>query len=347
MTDSGVMFSVILATRNRPASFRVALKSVLDQTVHGVEVIVVNDGSSEENLQAYRACQEEAGSRARFRMLPPRPTGHGPSYALNFGASEARGRYICFLDDDDAWIDARYLEYARDVIERAKRPVDLHFANQAAFLGDSPRDGPIWIEGLSEILRMEGRQTDPQGAYTVTVDDLLRCGGFCHLNTTIVRRALFEEMGGLDENNRYNPDRDFYLRAIDRADLIKYLPRTVSRHNIPDPVTKSSTSTALSFLEKQMFELRVLDRAILLASHPSIRAHGRLHKAYTLKKIAEELARLGRIDDDLYYARLGLGARPTWKWAGYTAWQIAKLIGIRVASWVRSSRSGIGARRPR
>lgn len=337
MTDSDVTFSVIVATRNRPALCRVALRSILEQTLREIEVIVVNDGSIENHLPAYQALEQEAGGQARFLKLQPRPNGHGQSYALNFGVSRARGRYICFLDDDDAWSDSRYLEYARDVIGHAERPVDLHLANQAAFLGNTRQQGPIWIEGLTDILRVEGRQTDAQGAYTVTVDDLLRCGGFCHLNTTIVRRTLFEEIGGLDEHTRYECDRDFYLRAIDRADLMKYMPRIMARHNIPDPATPSSMSTSVSILEKRIFQLRVLDKAILLANHPAIRAHGRLHRAYTLKKIAEELARAGRIDDAQYYARVALGAGPTWKWLGYTAWQSLRLIAARTIRLVPSA----------
>ena len=194
MDATEAMFSVVIATRNRPASFRAALESVLDQTFGEIEVIVVNDGSAEDHLPAYRALEQEAGGRVRFLNLQPRPSGHGQSYARNFGVSWARSRYVCFLDDDDVWTDHRYLECARDVIQHSEQPVDLHLANQAAFLGECRREGPVWIEGLAEILRTERRQTDTQGAYAVTVDDLLKCTGFCHLNTTIVRRALFDEI---------------------------------------------------------------------------------------------------------------------------------------------------------
>lgn len=334
MSESEVMFSVILATRNRPSSCRVALQSILKQTFGEIEVIVVNDGSAEDHLPAYRALEQEAGGRVRFLKLQPRPSGHGQSYARNFGASWARGRYVCFLDDDDVWTDQRYLECARDVIERSEERVDLHLANQAAFLGDSRQEGPFWIECLADILRTDRRQADALGAYTVTVDDLLKCSGFCHLNATIVRREFFEDIGGLDESQRYEDDRDFYLRAIDGAALIKYSPRVVSRHNIFSSAG-SSVAAGYSILEKRIFQLRVFDRAILFANHPGIRAHGRLHKAYALKSIAEELAKAGRLDDALYYARVGLGARPTWKWLGYTAWQIVIVMLAHTRSWVR------------
>jgi glycosyltransferase involved in cell wall biosynthesis len=154
---------------------------------------------------------------------------------LNIGVGHARGEYLTFLDDDDFWTDPEHLVRVARVIEAGgtATPVDLVLANQAAYLAGQLQPRPMWLEGLIDILRTEARQTDAQGAYTVTVDDLLRCAGFCHLNTTIVRRTFFEEIGGLDENIRYECDRDFYLRAIDRADLIKYSPQTVSDTTSP------------------------------------------------------------------------------------------------------------------
>src|SRR6185312_5085635 len=103
-------FSVIIATRNRPALFAVALRSILRQSCKGIEIIVVNDGSDEVHLPEYRRLVEAAGRLVQFHSLVPRPNGHGQSYALNFGVAQATGNYICFLDDDDCWTDDDYLD---------------------------------------------------------------------------------------------------------------------------------------------------------------------------------------------------------------------------------------------
>jgi hypothetical protein len=68
----------------------------------------------------------------------------------------------------------------------------------------------------------------------------------------------------------------------------------------------------------------LLDRAILFSQHAAIRAYGRRHKAYTLKRIAESLAGAGRHAEAAFYAREALGAGPTTKWAAYTAWRTLK-----------------------
>lgn len=318
------MFSVIMPTRDRPALFAQAFASVLAQSCRDFEVIVVNDGSAPEHQRAYDAILRDNAAAGDVRVqtfsLIARPGGHGQSYAINIGAAAARGRYLCSLDDDDSWTDMDHLARVQKLIEAADGAPDLVMANQAAFRNGAPRPGPIWIEDLAGILAQHGHAPDELGAYSVTVDELLESHGFCHLNTLIVRRALYQEIGGMDETIRWECDRDLYLRLIDRAQLIRYLPVIVARHNIPDPAARSSMTTGLSDVERRLFQVRVLDRAALFARHRGIRAHGRRNKGYALKRIAGLLAASGRREQALWYALEALGAGPTIKWAGYTAW---------------------------
>jgi glycosyltransferase involved in cell wall biosynthesis len=314
-------FSIVIPTRNRPGSFRRALKSVLAQSFLDIEIIIVNDGSAAEYQPEYSSIISAVKSnRIRSFALIPRPKGHGGSYARNSGAAEANAPYLCFLDDDDYWTDRDHLGRARAVIAASTDPVDLYMTNQAAFLRDERQPEPIWIENLPTILARRGNRPDRRGAHSVTVDELLQSGGFCHLNTLIVRRELYDEVGGMAETIRWEEDRDLYLRLIDRALVIKYFPLAVARHNIPDPTRSESVTTALSELERRLFRLTVFDRALHLASHPLIRAHARQQKAYTLKRISEALDAAGRPIEAALYAREALGTGPTAKWTAYTAW---------------------------
>lgn len=323
-----VGFSIIMPTRNRPASFGRAIESVREQSWPDFEIVVVDDGSSAEHLDAYRAIAEgtEKG-RVRWFSLVARPNGHGQSYAVNFGAAQAAGAYLCFLDDDDWWTDSEHLKRAHGVIEASEGRVDLYLGNQAAFLHGKQKPGPIWIEDLVSIAERGGNRADRNGAYAVGIDELMASQGFCHMNALIVRRGLYEQVGGMDETIRWECDRDLYLRLIDSAMVVKYVPATVSRHNIPDPAKASNMTTMLSELERRLFQVRVLDRAALFARRGEIRAHGRRHKAYALKKIAEHLDRMGRHREAAFYAREALGAGPTAKWAGYAAWLAARAFG--------------------
>ena len=63
-------FSVVIPTRNRVDLFKKALNSVLSQTFTNFEVIVVNDGSDKESLEAYKQFEKETPSNVYFRYQP-------------------------------------------------------------------------------------------------------------------------------------------------------------------------------------------------------------------------------------------------------------------------------------
>jgi glycosyltransferase involved in cell wall biosynthesis len=311
------LFSVIIPTRNRSSACAEALQSVLHQSFDDFEVILVDDGSEDEHARHYRELAAASSGTATLLTLPRSERGHGPGYARNFGAAPAHGIYLAFLDDDDRWTDPEHLRRVAGVIASSAQPVDLLLGGQQAFRDGVSVTGPTWIEDLPQRL---GSKPDSAGAYTVTAAELSASPTHCHLNTLIVSRSLFAELGGLDAGLRYEEDRDFYLRAIDRARMIKYLPDIVSRHNIPDPVAKVSASTSEPELSKRLCQLRVFDKAVLFSTHAELRRSAMRQRAYILKHIANEAAGIGRFDCAAYYARQALMARFTFGWLALTLW---------------------------
>jgi glycosyltransferase involved in cell wall biosynthesis len=146
------MYSVIIPTRDRSSVFEAALRSVLEQRFRNFEVIIVNDGSSDEYEPHYRELVACAQGMARMLTLVRTEHGHGPSFARNYGANQANGEYLCFLDDDDQWIDPEHLGRAAGVITAEMERPDMVLANQRAFRNDAPVSGPIWIEDLKDRL---------------------------------------------------------------------------------------------------------------------------------------------------------------------------------------------------
>ena len=142
--------------------------------------------------------------------------------------------------------------------------------------------------------------------------------GFAHLNTTIVKTKLFRDIGGFDDNSRYEEDRDLYLRIIDAAESIIYLPVVIARHNIPNSKAQDNVTKIVSNLDKRLFQIRLLDKAILFACNRAVRNHGKRHKGHTLKKIAEEMYGLADYEKASYYAREALLIGLTWKWLLFT-----------------------------
>ena len=319
------IFSVVIATRDRVELFAKALASVASQSFFDIEIIVVNDGSSAASIagyaQVFAEAEKQMGDRLRGFHLVRRPRGHGQSYSLNFGVDQARGDYVAFLDDDDIWIDPDHLARVDAVLRDAHaagRPVDLYMGNQEAWRGGEKLAGPIWLEALQGQLQKRGRSKDARGAFMVDIPDLLGAGGFCHLNCFVVRRELYQQIGGMDEGIRWECDRDVFLRLVDAAQHIVHHPAVTARHHVPDPKAGTSMTTSLNPIERPLWQLRVLDKASLLLKSPLLRANGRLHKTYALKRIAEQLAAKQEWRGAASYAAQALGSRPTLKWALYS-----------------------------
>lgn len=326
--SSKPLFTVIIATRDRPALFAKAFVSVLEQTFKDIEIIIVNDGSDQESEATYETVVKEARAKHSQAIdvltLIRRPNGHGPSFVRNYGVDHSRGQYLCFLDDDDQWIDRDYLTRMSKIIihyhESVGEPVDLLLSNQVAFSENGEQSKKLWLAELAPMLDGQQRARDEHECFKVTVQDLMGIEGFCHINCMNVRKDLWKEVGGLDERIRYEEDRDVYLRLIDHSKLMVHDPSFVSRHNIPAPKDSSSITSSMSSLTKRLNQLQVLSKAVLFTEHKVIREYGMAHTGFTLKKITEELAVSGQYKSALYYARQALGAKPTFKWFAYTLW---------------------------
>ena len=317
-------FSIVIPSRNRPVLLRQAIESVLKQTHDSFEVLVVNDGSDGANEQAYIELAASVGERVRFIHLEQSRNGHGPSGATNRGADLAQGDYICFLDDDDYWTDADHLQRAYQCLQ-LHADADVYFANQKAFLNDAPVPGPIWLEPLEQKVQARGT-ADKIGSYPASLDQLMACPGFCHLNTTIVSRSLYARIGGMDENIRYENDLDFYLRVIDNAHGIRFYPGIVSRHNVPDTSKALNASTALSQYRKMLFRAYVWDKALLFSQSSLIKRTAARNKSYALKTIATLLAQEKRFTESFFYARQATAFGLNLKWTAYCCY-----LGLRAA----------------
>lgn len=310
-------FSIIIPTRNRPALLKLAVESVIRQTFKSFEVIVVNDGSEPQFEDAYKALEHEHRGQVKVLNLETSISGHGPCYAINMGVAKARGKYLGFLDDDDFWIDDNHLATAHATV--TKTDADVYFTNQEAFKNNQPTFLKLWLATLEDKIKVTHTAND-SGAYQVSVPDLMDHGGFSHMNTALVLRTLYQGIKGMDENIRYEGERDFYFRLIDHAKTIIYHPKVTARHNIPDIKKSDNVSTSASDLEKALFRLYFLDKTILFSKHPEIIKHAKQYKIYALKFIAETLTKQNKHGLAFFYAKEALLTGFTIKWLLFTAY---------------------------
>jgi glycosyltransferase involved in cell wall biosynthesis len=101
MAPSAATISVVLSTYQRPAACERALRSALGQSQPPLEVLVCDDGSTDETQARMRAWEERD---ERVRYLRAAVNSGTPAVTRNLGIEHARGELIAFLDDDDEWL---------------------------------------------------------------------------------------------------------------------------------------------------------------------------------------------------------------------------------------------------
>lgn len=308
MLDPAV--SVLILTRDRPDVFSHALDSVLRQSADGFEVIVVDDGTAADLRPDLDRIKAAADGRAVWLHLPRYASGHGPSLGRNIGVWQARGQYIAFLDDDDLWTDHTYLARLQRTLQHAETPIDLHFSAQHPYRDDQLFEPERhWVNPLAT------------GAAPrhVTREEILAVGGFCHLNTLVVKRDLFNAIGGLDPALRYSEDLDIFFRLIDQAETMIMDPAVIARHNIPVQAARANASTRLPMTERRAYEAFIWSRLSWRARHAAIRKHARRAQIYATQNLAELLYSGGDALGAFHHARAALALRPSPAWAFRTA----------------------------
>ncbi len=309
------MFSVIIATRDRPDLLARALQSVSAQRWSDLELLLVDDSSTEAVRERNATLLRAYVPAGVLITAGPAPGGNGPGEARNRGMAEATRPYVAFLDDDDEWIDPDYLARSAATIERLG--LDLHFADQEARRADgSVVAGPVWAEDLADKLPASGAVAS-EGAFLLSPAQVLLSDGFAHLNTTIVRRSLaWDRIGGFDPKIRYEEDRDFYLRALDAAGAIGYTPRVVARHHVP---AARASASSIATEQKEACRLAVLDKAIGTARTAVLRTRCRRDRAYALKTLSVRAAAAGELAAAIGHGRAALKDQFGAKWAAFVA----------------------------
>lgn len=295
--------SVILATRNRPELFARALTSVLAQQNCRFEIIVINDGSEDTYIKDYQALLEKHNMLNNSFWLDQRLNGHGQSYALNCGVVAAQGDYVAFLDDDDEWTDNQYLAQAIHILDCHSTMGAVYF-DQRAIKKGQPLASPIWLDDGTYDQSLEKMDTAKAISH----------GRFAHVNTSVIRRSVYLNIGGMDETLRYECDRDLYYRTVDSCTMVGHVKKQVSIHYVPDPALGTAMSTQISTAIKLQYQLRVYDKAIIMATSSHLHALARRERRFVLKHLAISLYQSGNGKAARYYAAEASAGQLALKW---------------------------------
>ena len=247
--------SVVIPTYNRADLVVQAVESVLDQTYISVELIVVDDGSTdatEVRLAPYR-------DRLQYSKQPNR----GVNAARNFGISIARGRYIALLDDDDIWLPSKLDEQVR-VLERHP---DAGFVFSDFYILRSgservPRGlhtwhggPPDWARSCVGSYRVDARPGSGIGksGYAVRTGDIYAASldaPYVLPSTALIRRSCVDPDLRLNESDSTCGDWEYFARLSRSSSAVFMDVETALNRSHEDAVRLTRLPRALQLTRR-------------------------------------------------------------------------------------------------
>ena len=192
--------SCIVPTYNGELFLAEALDSILAQTRPPFEILVADDGSTDETLTV--------AARYADRVRVVRQPNAGPAAARNLGVRESRGGFLAFLDQDDVWHPEKL---ARQIGRFEARPeLQLSVAHVQRFWTSELRD--------QEERYREHKVSQAMPGYIT--------------GTFLLRRDVFDVVGPFNADVRFGDSMEWVLRAMEHGVVSELLPDVLLRHRM-------------------------------------------------------------------------------------------------------------------
>jgi glycosyltransferase involved in cell wall biosynthesis len=250
--DSLTLVSIVITCYNGAVYLAEAIESILNQTYCPIEIILVNDGSTDRSLDVV----------AGYPMVRTiSQSNQGVAKARNRGLQDCQGEFVVFLDQDDRLLP--------EAIAIGVKNFRLH-----------PECG--FVFGQARIINADG-SLHPQATAT-TVHDyyatydystlLLGRGNICPPSTVLFRREVLHQVGGFDATFGLAEDYDMYLKIAQRY-AIAYHPLPVTEYRQYED----------NYPARKILQLRTDVQAVFQAQQTYIDAHPDSKKNYRRGKI--------------------------------------------------------------
>lgn len=198
-----VLVTVVIPVYNQERYLGRAIESVLGQTFRDLELLVVDDGSTDGT--------PEVIARYGSRLRSIRQTNRGNASALNHGVREARSEWVAWLSSDDLWEPEKL---ARQLVPATMEPsADLVYT------------GFHVIDQDDRVLQSVRAPSFPTRR-ALQMELIRRC--FINGSSVLLRRKVFDEVGFFDEADRLTSDFDLWLRMAPRYEF----------RGVPDPLVR-------------------------------------------------------------------------------------------------------------
>ena len=181
------LVSVVIASYNMAAYLPLAVKSVLGQVYCNIEVIIIDDGSTDGTKEAVRPYLDDPRVKYLFQE------NKGQAAAKNYGIRESCGEYVAFLDGDDMWVSEK-LEQQMPLFLKSK-DVGVVYSRV------------LYIDETGKELRVSDNEL-----FRGRVSGQLLIRNFIGFGTCVVKKECFDRLGGFKEHVRMGIDYDLWLR---------------------------------------------------------------------------------------------------------------------------------------
>jgi glycosyltransferase involved in cell wall biosynthesis len=257
--------SVVIPSYNSAGSLTSAINSVRMQDWPGLEIIVVDDGSTDQT-----ACALSSLRGPDLIVLTQR--NQGPAAARNAGIRQAAGKWIAFLDADDEWLPGK-------------------LAAQMKTLEEEPSSAFSYTDAIRRSGRAGERLSRPRRDAGDIFWGLISGPQFV-MDSVLVRRECFDEAGLFDPELRMGEDWDMWLRLADQYSSC-YVPQALALCNEWNEPARYSSN----LLERCTLRVldRLFDRAEMLRRRPELAAGRRIIYSWHYSVLAKSHLRQRRL----------------------------------------------------
>ncbi|MDI6883463.1 MAG: glycosyltransferase [Patescibacteria group bacterium] len=230
------LVSIVIPTYNKAKHIKKAIGGVLSQTYQNLEVIVIDDGSTDNTQEVVKSFNDP-------RIIYIWQENKGPAAARNTGIKKTQGKYIAFLDSDDFWL--------KEKLEK-----------QVRFLEENPEVGLLGsgCYQLDEKGEVIGEKIFP-AENKVLQKILIKYNPFIQ-SSVILRKEVFDRMGKYDENFLQSEDYELWLRIAKSHKIANLSEPLVKKRYYKESLLPGKDKEQLSFA------LKAKEKAILSGQYP-------------------------------------------------------------------------------
>lgn len=233
---SNPLISVIIPSFNHAAFLPNAINSVLTQSVRNIEVIIVDDGSTDNSPYIIKRIQD---SRVRSIILDKN---QGAAAATNIGVSEAKASLIAICNSDDEWLPTKLADQFKIIHEEPS--LGAVFTN-VQWIDESGKRKPDEELYFCNIFKQDNKSRGFWLRSLLEVDNCL-----CH-PSILIKREVYDNCGLYNNTYRQLPDYDMWLRLLDKYEIFVIRNKSIRFRIHADNTSKESPANSIRCLNEK------------------------------------------------------------------------------------------------